>query len=183
MPKRRASIAASISALAGGGALRYRARSSGAPARNWITSPSGADRAASAMRASAARASWPICAGVNAAGTVMSCPASSSRAGRAGRRRWPGGQSGCPRTRATWWPAPAPGPGRVRAAAPAAWQRPARPARPRPGRCNTGLRSARSRSAALRSWRCQAWLASITQQCGSPCSRSRRTRRTPGARR
>ena len=29
---------------------------------------------------SAARPSWPICAGVNAAGTVMSCPASSSRA-------------------------------------------------------------------------------------------------------
>ena len=80
MPRRRASIAASISAAAAGGALRYRASSSGAPARNWITSPSGADRAASTIRASAARASWPICAGVNAAGTVMSCPASSSRA-------------------------------------------------------------------------------------------------------
>ena len=36
--------------------------------------------AASTIRASAARASWLICAGVNAAGTVMSCPASSSRA-------------------------------------------------------------------------------------------------------
>ena len=80
MPRRRASIAASISAAAAGGALRYRASSSGAPARNWITSPSGADRAASTIRASAARASWLICAGVNAAGTVMSCPASSSRA-------------------------------------------------------------------------------------------------------
>ena len=80
MPRRRASIAASISAAAAGGALRYRASSSGAPARNWITSPSGADRAASTIRTSAARASWLICAGVNAAGTVMSCPASSSRA-------------------------------------------------------------------------------------------------------
>ena len=80
MPRRRASIAASISALAAGGALRYRASSSGAPARNWITSPSGADLAASTSRTSAARASWLICAGVNAAGTVMSCPASSSRA-------------------------------------------------------------------------------------------------------
>ena len=39
MPRRRASIAASISALAAGGALRYRASSSGAPARNWITCP------------------------------------------------------------------------------------------------------------------------------------------------
>ena len=53
MPRRRASIAASISAAAAGGALRYRASSSGAPARNWITSPSGADRAASTIRASA----------------------------------------------------------------------------------------------------------------------------------
>ena len=39
MPRRRASIAASISAAAAGGALRYRASSSGAPARNWITCP------------------------------------------------------------------------------------------------------------------------------------------------
>ena len=69
-----------LSAAAAGGALWYRASSSGAPARNWITSPSRADLAASTIRTSAARASWPICAGVNAAGTVMSCPASSSRA-------------------------------------------------------------------------------------------------------
>ena len=80
MPRRRASIAASISAAVAGGALRYRASSSGAPARNWITSPSGADRAASAIRASTAWASRLICAGVNSAGTGMSCPASSSRA-------------------------------------------------------------------------------------------------------
>ena len=39
MPRRRASIAARISAAAAGGALRYRASSSGAPARNWITCP------------------------------------------------------------------------------------------------------------------------------------------------
>ena len=38
------------------------------------------DRAAGAIRTSAARASWFSCAGVNAAGTGMSCPASSSRA-------------------------------------------------------------------------------------------------------
>ena len=44
MPRRRASIAAWISARAAGGALRYRASSSGAPARNWITCPSGAAR-------------------------------------------------------------------------------------------------------------------------------------------
>ncbi len=80
MPSRRASIAASITARAAGGALRCRASSSGAPARNWTTCPATADRAASASRTSPARASPATCAGVNAAGTVMSWPDSSSRA-------------------------------------------------------------------------------------------------------
>ena len=80
MPSRRASIAASITARAAGGALRYRASSSGAPARNWTTCPSAADSPASTSRTSPARASPATCAGVNDAGTVMSWPASSSRA-------------------------------------------------------------------------------------------------------
>ena len=54
MPRRRASIAAWISAAAAGGALRYRASSSGAPARNWMTCPSCAAAAAWASRASPA---------------------------------------------------------------------------------------------------------------------------------
>ena len=69
MPRRRASIAASISAVAAGGALRYRASSSGAPARNWITSPSSAPHRPPAPSARLPRpASWPICAGVKRGG-------------------------------------------------------------------------------------------------------------------
>ena len=81
MPRRRASIAASISALAAGGALRYRASSSGAPARNWITCPSSWPQPRPEPAADLPhRLSCRTCAGVNAAGTVMSWPASSSRA-------------------------------------------------------------------------------------------------------
>ena len=149
MPRRRASIAALISAAAAGGALRYRASSSGAPARNWITCPSAASRAASTSRASPDPASWPTCAGVNAAGTVMSWPASSSRACACGSAP-PGraGGQGVPVLRPQRGQHQHRGPGRVAQQLPQPGGDPlAQPAvRRRRGR--TGPRSATPRSAA-----------------------------------
>ena len=83
MPRRRASIATSISAAA-----RRAVRCGTGPAalgpRPGTGSPpvlcSGGDLAAIIIRGSCTWASWLICTWVNAAGTVMSRPASSSRA-------------------------------------------------------------------------------------------------------
>ena len=112
-----------------------------------MTSRPARDRAACAIRASAAARARCICAGVNAGryGDVVAgqqlprlgVPVLAAAGGRSGR----------PRIQARAWPVLAPGPGPGRAAAPAAPRRPARPAHRR-CRGRTGPRSATPRSAA-----------------------------------